>query len=563
MGWLRTSSRRWSAAALTAVTLGATVAAVPSTPAFAAAPADHVLYWNDVLLRAYRQVGGAPGPLARAGAMTHGAIYDAANSALCATGADRCLGQPYRITVTPTPGVTPDFATAIDYAAYDTLRSVYPGLNFDADLATAQEATPASAAQTEGRRMGSASAQAMISFRTGDGAPDLSTYADGTVPGQWRRTGSGEPATPSWGLVKPFAMTSTTQFRPGLPAGYSDYASLLASTAYADQVNEVKSLGRYNSTTRTADQTQLAWFWANDLDGTYKPPGQLFSHTQIVSKAAKLTQAGNARLFALVGIAMADAAIVAWDAKYQTSIDLWRPETAIQRAGEDGNPATVADTGWKPLSADRNGVNFSPPFPAYTSGHATFAAAWAGAMRGFFGTDNFRYTGTTEDPHAVGVTRSFTSFSGAATEDASSRVYLGVHYPFDADGGMSSGTALANHVSANYLRPTSAYTFDGFYVNGSYYGSGSVSTAAPESFRFQFGLKDAAGNRVTDLGAIIGTSWNGNPATVPNAPFFDSATGRFEVSGYVSKNCFGRSWLYSVLLRDGSTHSITIDCDIV
>ena len=440
MGWLRTSPRRWSAIALTAVSLGTVAAVAPSAPASAAGPSDHVLYWNDVLLRTYRQEGGAPGPLARAGAMLHGAIYDAANSALCATGADRCLGQQYRTKVAPTPGVTPDLATAIDYAAYDTLRSIYPQRNFSADLTAAQEGIPNSSARTDGQRMGSAAAQAMISFRAGDGAPDTSTYADGTVPGQWRRTGSGEPATPSWGLVTPFAMTSNTQFRPGPPAGHSSYASLLASQAYADQLNEVKGLGRYDSTTRTADQTQAAWFWANDLDGTYKPPGQLFAHTQIVSKAAKLTQAGNARLFALVGIAMGDAAIVSWDAKYQTAIDLWRPETAIQRANEDGRSDTTADAAWKPLSADRNNVRFSPPFPAYTSGHATFGAAWAGAMRGFFGSDTFTFAATTEDPHAVGVVRNFATFSAAATENARSRIWLGVHYQFDADSGISSGT---------------------------------------------------------------------------------------------------------------------------
>ena len=155
--------------------------------------------------------------------------------------------------------------------------------------------------------MGSASAQAMISFRTNDGSPDTSTYADGTVAGQWRRTGSGEPATPSWGLLKPFAMTSTTQFRPGLPGGYTSYAQLLASQTYANQVNEVKGLGASNSTTRTADQTQTAWFWANDLDGTYKPPGQLFTFTRIVSAQRGLDQLANLRLFALVGSAMADA----------------------------------------------------------------------------------------------------------------------------------------------------------------------------------------------------------------------------------------------------------------
>ncbi|BCL14322.1 vanadium-dependent haloperoxidase [Micromonospora sagamiensis] len=559
MGWLSNSSRRWSAVALAAVSLGTVAAVVPTVPASAVGPTDHVLYWNDVLLRTYRQVGGAPGPLARAGGMMHGAIYDAANSALCATGADRCIGQQYRTTVAPTAGVTPDLATAIDYAAYDTLRSIFPTISFSTDLTTAQQDIPASAGRTDGQRIGSAAAQVMISFRTSDGAPDASTYADGTVPGQWRRTGSGEPATPSWGLVKPFAMTSTTQFRPGLPAGHSSYPSLLASQTYADQVNEVKSLGRYDSTTRTADQTQAAWFWANDLDGTYKPPGQLFTHTQIVAKAAKLTQAGNARLFALVGLAMADAAIVSWDAKYQTAIDLWRPETAIQRANEDGRTDTVADTAWKPLSADVNNVRFSPPFPAYTSGHATFGAAWAGAMRGFFGSDTFAFTATTEDPHAVGVTRAFTSFSAAATENARSRVWLGVHYQFDADAGASSGTALANHVTANHLRPTASYAFDGFYEGSLNVGGLIPDAAAPSTFTVGFRLT-AGGTPVTDPGAVVGTSWNGNPATAGTPTLVN---GRYEIALSVPRSCAGRTWTFSVLLRDGSRRDLGVRCSTV
>ncbi|MEV0806947.1 vanadium-dependent haloperoxidase [Micromonospora sp. NPDC050200] len=560
MGRLHTSTRRWSAVALTAVTVGAAVAVVPTTPALAAGPTDHVLYWNDVLLRTFRQVGGAPGPLARAGAMVHGAIYDAANSALCAAGADRCIGQQYRVTVTPTAGVTPDLATAIDYAAYDTLRSVYPSIDFSADLTAAQEGIANSAARTDGQRMGSASAQAMISFRVGDGAPDTSTYADGTVPGQWRRTGSGEPATPSWGLVKPFAMTSNTQFRPGPPAGYSSYATLLASSEYAAQVNEVKSLGSSTSTTRTADQTQAAWFWANDLDRTYKPPGQLFAHTRIVSTSAKLTQAGNARLFALVGFAMGDAAVVAWDAKYQTEVDLWRPETAVRLAGTDSRADTVADPNWKPLSADRDNVNFSPPFPAYTSGHATFAAAWAGAMKGFFGTDSYRFVATTEDPHAVGVLRSFTSFSAAATENARSRVYLGVHYQFDADAGMSSGTSLANHVTGNYLRPTvPAYTFDGFYEGQWYIGDSYPDGVAGGNMTLNFALS-ANGTPVTDLNAVVGVSWNGQPGA--NSGAVSVTNGRYQVTVLPGKVCGLAGQTLSVLLRDGSSRNLFVTCTI-
>jgi membrane-associated phospholipid phosphatase len=224
----------------------------------------------------------------------------------------------------------------------------------------------------------------------------------------------------------------------------------LASGLYANMFNEVKSLGRATGSTRTAQQTQTAWFWANDLDGTYKPPGQLLQHTRIVAQSRFLEARLAARLFARVSLAMADAGIAAWDQKFETPIDLWRPETAIQRATEDGNAATAPDTAWRPLSADRNNVSFSPCFPAWVSGHATFAAAWAGVMRTTFG-DAVSFTATTEDPHAVGVTRSFTSFTQAATENARSRIYLGVHYQIDADDGLATGYAVANLTTTRYF----------------------------------------------------------------------------------------------------------------
>jgi len=241
---------------------------------------------------------------------------------------------------------------------------------------------------------------------------------------------------PHWGLVRPFVMSSTTQARQPLPGGYATYSALLASSLYASQFNDVKSLGRANSTTRTADQTQTAFYWANDANGTYKPPGQLLDHTRVVAQSRITTTVPLARLFAQVSLAMGDAAIAAWDQKYLTTIDLWRPITAIQQADTDNNPATDPETTWVPLGN-------TPCFPAWVSGHATFAAAWAGVMRNQFG-DALSYTAGTDDPNAVGMTRTFTSFTQAATENARSRIYLGVHYQFDADDGMATGTSIAN-----------------------------------------------------------------------------------------------------------------------
>lgn len=201
-------------------------------------------------------------------------------------------------------------------------------------------------------------------------------------------------------------MSSGAQFRPPRPGGYLSKTQMLRSGEYAAQSNEVKQLGKSDSKARTKEQEEIALFWANDLDGTYKPPGQLFEITKTVSAhrgwTSSITPGYYARLFALVALAMGNAAIVAWDAKYSTDLDLWRPETAIQLADTDGNKATSKTADWQPLSRDTSKVRFSPPFPAYVSGHATFGAAHAAVMRLYFGTDNVTFTATTRRPTREG-----------------------------------------------------------------------------------------------------------------------------------------------------------------
>jgi len=414
---------------------------------------DSVTDWNDVLLDVIRDVGGPPGPIARGGAMMHAAVYDAVNTIVP-------THEPYHYTATANPAASLD--AAIAHAAHDTLAAAFPATNVDLpgklsdaldDLASDESPSDIAA----GKAVGKAAAHAIIEARSNDGADDNTPYVNGTRPGDWRPTGSGAAASPNWPKVKPFSMTSGSQFRPPRPGGYLSKAEMLRSDEYAAQFNEVKQLGKSNSTTRTDEQEEIALFWANDLDGTYKPPGQLFEITKIVSDQKDLDVVENARLFALVALAMGDAAIVAWDAKYATDLDLWRPESAIQLANTDGNPHTSEDENWEPLSQDRSGPRFSPPFPAYVSGHATFGAAHAGVMRRYFGTDNVTFTATSEDPNlSSGVTRTFNSFTEAARENARSRVYLGVHFQWDGDHGFHSGTALGEHIYANRLRPKGA-----------------------------------------------------------------------------------------------------------
>jgi membrane-associated phospholipid phosphatase len=229
-------------------------------------------------------------------------------------------------------------------------------------------------------------------------------------------------------------MRSGEQFRPPPPPA-------LSSAGYVTSFQEVKALGAAASTTRTPEQTQIALFWA-DGDGTVTPPGHWNRIAQAVAVARGNSLAGNARLFALLNIALADAAVVAWDCKYK--YDLWRPVTAIRCADLTGNPDTAVDPDWTPLIK-------TPPFPSYTSGHSTFSSAAAAVLANFFGTDALPFATTSED--LPGVTRSFGRFSAAAEEAGMSRIYGGIHWSFDNSAGLTSGRDLGDYVSRHFLLP--------------------------------------------------------------------------------------------------------------
>jgi len=139
-------------------------------------------------------------------------------------------------------------------------------------------------------------------------------------------------------------------------------------------------------------------------------------------------------------MAMADAAICAWDAKY--SYDFWRPVTAIRNGDTDGNPETVPDPSWTFFIV-------TPPFPDYVSGHSTFSGAAATVLAMFYGTDDLRFTvGSDALPDVI---RSFRSFSAAAKEAALSRLYGGIHYRSANDDGLAAGIGIGDWTVSHYL----------------------------------------------------------------------------------------------------------------
>lgn len=393
------------------------------------AQADVVTDWNNTLLQAVRTGSTNPPVASRTMAMVHTAVYDAVNSI------DR-THQPYHISLN-VPGTTSREAAAAQ-AARDVLAHVYPAqvATFDAALTTHLNAIPNSADKTAGISLGSSVAASIIALRTGDHSTDVVPYTPSGQIGDWAPTPpANAPALlPNWPTVTPWAMTSGSQFRDanGPPA--------INSAAYTTAYNEVKEIGSATSATRTADQTDIARFWA-DGGGTSTPPGHWNRIAQTVAASEGNTLSENARLFALLNIASADAAIACWDNKYVS--DLWRPLTAIRAGDADGNNDTTGDAAWTPLIG-------TPPFPSYTSGHSTFSAAAAAVLAEFYGTDNIAFT-TSAEGFAV-PDRSYTSFSQAANEAMLSRLYGGIHWRFDNEDGLSGGTLLGNFVAATQLQ---------------------------------------------------------------------------------------------------------------
>ncbi|MEX0711696.1 MAG: vanadium-dependent haloperoxidase [Pirellulales bacterium] len=388
--------------------------------------ADVVTHWNELLLKTIAERRTSPPEATRALAMLHAAMYDAVNAV-------EATHRPLRVHTTAPGGASAEAAAA--QAAYRVLVHLYPGerAQWDAALAEGLQPLPDDGKQ-RGIEVGNLVGRGVISWRTGDGSRRTARYTPGTRPGDWQPTPPhSEPALlPNWAQVVPFAMSHGSQFRgPAPPA--------LDSADYARDFNEVKSLGAAGSTTRTRDQTAIARFW-EDGPGTAGPPGHWNRIARRVARQHDNSLAENARLFALLNVALADAAIVCWDMKY--TCHLWRPVTAIREAESDGNPNTAADEAWEPLLE-------TPPFPSCSSGHSTFSGAAAEMLSLFFGTDEIAFT---DKPDGGQRERSFTSFSQAAAEAGRSRIFGGIHFEFDNQLGLSSGRSLSRFVFDNYLR---------------------------------------------------------------------------------------------------------------
>lgn len=400
---------------------------------------DMVLQWNQTLIDAVRADKTSAGPTwaSRNMAIVQAAVHDA-------IGAITHAYAPFLVDIQALPSTSKEAAVAS--AAYEALVNLYPQQKaaLDAALQNSVATVARGVPKTMGILLGRAVADQILLARQSDGSDTLVSYAPGTQPGQWRPTSPGYTSAlgANWGKVEPFVINSVEQFLPPPPPA-------LNSPEYTAAYNEVKGVGAKDSTTRTAEQTQIANFWAYDRAGMGTPMVLYNQIAEDVARQQRNTLTQNAEIFGLMNLAMADAGITAWAAKYK--YDVWRPITAIQEGANDGNAATVGDPTWEPLGAPGgDGPNFTPPFPAYVSGHSTFGAAAFETMKSFYGTDNIHFTAKSDE--LPGVTRSFNSFSQAEKENGQSRIYLGLHWQFDNQEGLKAGKAIADDVFAKLGR---------------------------------------------------------------------------------------------------------------
>ena len=238
--------------------------------------------------------------------------------------------------------------------------------------------------------------------------------------------------TPWVATVTPFALKDPAQFRASPPPPH------LTSGKYAKDYNEVKALGSLDSSARSPEQTDVAYFFADNSI-------LLWTRVLRTVTGTSLSNSGDsARLFALAYMAIADAYITAWDSKRHWNF--WRPITAIHEGDNDGNAKTEGDPDWQSLIT-------TPSYPDYTSGANNNSGAVTTMLANFFGTDEMTFSMTSNTPQVVQKTRTYTRFSDAAADVVDARVYLGIHFRFADTVARRQGSHVANWAFSHFLRP--------------------------------------------------------------------------------------------------------------
>ena len=316
---------------------------------------------------------------------------------------------------------------AVNAAAHGVLKALFPNRStvYQAAYEQRMAAVPDGNAKALGLALGSEVAAAVVRLRANDGRlVALTPYASGTAPGQFRAANP-NPVFRHFPSIKPFALDSLSQFRPAPPPA-------LNSAAYAAAVNETRALGGTASTTRTAQQLEVARFHTEP-----PPPAITRNLGRFASSTANVGDA--ARLMAMVYVSYVDAIGACFEAKYH--YQTWRPASAIAMADTDGNDATAPDTAWTPALP-------TPNHPEYPAAHSCTSGSVGEALRGFYGTPDVTFTW---DSTVTKTTRTYVGIDAFNAEASLARIHGGMHFRPATVAGEELGRRVAQWVAQRHF----------------------------------------------------------------------------------------------------------------
>jgi hypothetical protein len=393
------------------------------------ASADAVTDWNEITVAAVS--AGRPGPIGQMDiALVQIAVHDAVQ-------AIENRYEPYHFDLKNAEGKR---SAAVAAAAHDMLVGMFPTQAATLDATYYTWLADNGLTGDPGLTVGEKAAASLLPLRRVNPNPLPAAFVGGTNPGQWRPTppAGAAMATPWMAEFDPFTLTSPRRFRADAPPA-------LTSERYRRDYEEVKALGALVGSTRTAEQTDVAYFWTDNF----------FAQSNRALRAIAtqhLHRIGDsARLFALANMAIADSVITSWDSKKHYAF--WRPSTAINDGDNDGNSATVGDPSWQPLVAN-------PNYPDYTSGANNVMAAMSHTLARFFGTNSMTFQVTSLAPLAVQKTRTYHRFTDLQQEVVNARVYLGIHFRFADVAARTQGRQVADWAYEHFLLPRGEWRDD-------------------------------------------------------------------------------------------------------
>jgi hypothetical protein len=385
--------------------------------------ADEVTDWHEHMLVALGKAGVRPPVSTREAALVSAAVFDAVN------------GIERRYAPIHVPAVAPRGASkraAAVQAAYVILLARFPTQadDLNAKRTASLAAIGDGQSQQRGVKWGQLVADAILAWRSTDGfTPTPAPYLGSDEVGKWRPTPTGFASglVPQFATMTPWGILSPDQFRPAGPPA-------LDSEQYLADFNEVKQMGSITSTLRTEDQTDACMF-AAATSGTF-----VWNRLAIdLATESGFELSENAQLLATLNLAIADAVIACWDAKYH--YEFWRPVTAIRLADTDGNPETIEDPEWTPLVV-------TPSHPEYSSGHSSIYGAAATVLAATFGEDTPFILESQADPNWV---RFYPNFTSALDEVSVARVYAGIHFRTACDDAVATSSEIAAYIMENSM----------------------------------------------------------------------------------------------------------------